>query len=287
MNEMSQEEAEFRKQIAENIFNDGPEPEPLATKPQPETGPVEDEEAPELEQQPVGDNSLLERLEQIYSQVGKIDQLDSLVRATVGRVGAIQSKLDAAESRRAAAPTAEQIAEAAKSSEKWEAFKTAWPDEAEAVESRFAEQDKKAKELEATIQDLRGSIPAVDLVGFRQQVLEELESEFAVKLVAVKHPDWKKKISTKEYREFLPTLPPDIQAKHYSDDPIDAIDLLDRFDESLRNRKTAAQIKAERDAQLNRAQRPSSSAKVIPEKAEADMTEEELRAKISREVFST
>ena len=143
---------------------------------------------------------------------GTVGTLTNTVKRTEGRVGALQSAMDAAknvEKAGGAAPTPKEIAEAAKSSENWERAKVDYPDWVEAMEDRLAaERAKTAPAKPVDVSALRSELNEV----IKSSINEAREMMNLDRI----HPGWQQTVGTPEFKTYALEGGPSIkQYDHY------------------------------------------------------------------------
>jgi hypothetical protein len=196
--------------------------EPVVAEPEPKVDEPEIKPADPWEGVPP---VVRERLDAISSQLGVLDKLGNQASATVGRIAAIQSKLDAAN--KAAeqvenAPSKAQIGSATASGQKWETLKTDFPEWAEAMEEKLAAERAGFKP------------PTVDIEGIHKGVDDKVHTatvQHMSEIVGMKHPEWEGTIATPQFGAWYKTQPPEIQKLGESIRARDAIRVLDLYTE--------------------------------------------------------
>ena len=223
--------------------------------------------------------ALKQAFDEMSNRVNNFQATETRLKQAESRIGAITNELHAA--RKAAetvkaAPTAEQMQAAAESDEKWENLKKDFPEWADAFDGRF---DKKI---------------TVKLKELREELKTELKSEIGdgkppanldLRLLSIVKPKWKETVASKEWKEWLALQPHETAALVTSDRAEDAITIITSFEDATRPQKTATEIAAERKQRIKTAVLPQGG-KAVPVKSEADMTAEELRANIGKEIFA-
>ncbi len=284
---------EYREKAGEAIFK-GEEPPKVA-----EESPTEEVATEPLKEEIVEP----EKIEKVPEEVTDpnaarwdnltemLSQFDTRIKETVGRVGAIQSTLDAsakqAKEEKNSAPTKEEMEIAAKNKETWDGLRTDFPEWAEAIDAKFAAERAGYPDIEALSENIREKTVAEvkgELSGEFEDKLQETLAQINERLVTAFHPGWQKTTGKPGFVQWLAGQPADEQQKYYSDDPVQAISLLDNWEES-QSGKTVAEIKAERQATLDKAAKTETKNKETRPKAEDDMTDDEYRAKKAKEAW--
>jgi len=275
---------------------------PVKAEPEPVIEPVVEpviEKEPVVEKDPFAgvDPAIKAMFDDLSTKVtGVTEALEPRLKQTESRIGAITNRsivadkaAEVAAAEQAAGPTKEQIEAAAKSDEEWEELAKDFPDWATAFDGRV---DKKLAELKKQLS------PGVDrealeaeTARLRTEMKDESEQGIQRAILSFAHPGWKKDMASEKFTKWLPTQSEEIRAKangsvETTDLATDAIFVLDAFKgESKPPAKTAAEIAAEREARLSNSLLPEGKKATAP-KAEAEMTREELRAKIGPEVWA-
>lgn len=143
----------------------------------------------------------------------QIPEVVQLVKATVGRVGSIQSqlatmgKVAATQQGAGDKPSEQQISKAAANPEKWDALKKDFPDWAEGVEALLSTRIPSAS-------------PAVDPQALAKQIegqfaqrLQQQREEDAMETVSMFDADWKSKAASKEFSDWIKTQPAEYQQR--------------------------------------------------------------------------
>ena len=276
--EENREEQEYREQLAAELWEDGERAEFPAEQ---EEQQAEPEAAPEADPWEGVPAALKQTLEALQSKVSAIDTIGNEVKQWSGRVGAIQRELqlqrNAAEQAAktvSEAPTKQQMAEAAQDDEAWSELKDEFPEWADALEKRTGKLEKKFSEQ---IESLRQQQPqAPDLSALRR--------EYDQKLLAVKHPSWKQVVTSPEYHEWLNKQPQDVRQKALeSTDALECIEVLDQFTAAKSPVKDVVDKRKERLASSVSA---PSGGRPVRSKSIDDMTPEEYREHVAKQIWS-
>lgn len=293
---MEQAEMDLRQAMAEEVFNGTPLPEEMRATPAIEEKPdaeevVEPKEVAEPKAEPKAEpedpwagvpSALRNKLDMIGST---LEQFTTRVKTAEGRVGAIQSELAkraVADTKAAGsdAPTQRQIADA-KDDESWKELKEDFPEWADAFEKRMNAQSDKFSGKFASKDDIGNALQST-----RDEIRQELETKFNEQLekriVAIKHPGYESTLKTPEFWAWFQTQPEHIQVKGNSTMAEDAIEVLDAF--KARNTPPPATVKEKREKRLSSSV-PVAGVKETPIKSEDDMTPDELRAHIAKQVY--
>ena len=276
--EENREEQEYREQLAAELWEDGERAEFPAEQ---EEQQAEPEAAPEADPWEGVPAALKQTLEALQSKVSAIDTIGNEVKQWSGRVGAIQRELqlqrNAAEQAAktvSEAPTKQQMAEAAQDDEAWSELKDEFPEWADALEKRTGKLEKKFSEQ---IESLRQQQP-------QSPDLNALRREYDQKLLTVKHPSWKQVVTSPEYNEWLNKQPQDVRQKALeSTDALECIEVLDQFTAAKSPVKDVVDKRKERLASSVSA---PSGGRPVRSKSIDDMTPEEYREHVAKQIWS-
>ena len=226
--------------------------------------------------------ALKQVFDEMSSKVVNLQATETRLKQAETRIGSITNELHAAKKAAEtvkAAPSADQIKDAAESDEKWNALKADFPDWADAFDGRF---DKKLtsfdKKLTSKVAELKDEIMKEVAGG---KVSDDLDA----RLLSIAKPDWKETLASVEWKEWLAQQPADVIALTASPRAEDAILCLTKFEKAERPTKTASEIAAERKERMKTAVIPQGR-KAVPVKSEAEMTAAELRNNIGKEVYA-
>ena len=234
-----------------------------------------------------GVNPALKGMFDTMSQtVQTLQGADLRLKQAESRIGAITNELHAA--KKAAeqvrvAPTAEQMAVAAKSDENWENLKKDFPEWAEAFDSRF--DNKLSVKLEELKKEIGGGTTTEELEKLKTTLAEGTQTEIQKGILTFFKPKWKDTIGTNDWKAWIAAQPAETVALTTSDQAVDAVALIDQFEEATQKPKTATEIAADRKRRIKTSVLPEGG-KAVPVKSEADMSNAELRATLGKEVFA-
>ena len=222
---------QLTEQQALDIWNETETPEPIAQEPKAEV-PAE-EPAPEAQPEPVDDpfEGFSPRAkEYIVGQQAVIEQLrtqtealHNRVRNTEGHIGGLKSQLEraatAARDTGNEAPTNAEIREAIASPEALKQFREEYPEIAKAVD--------------LAIQERVSSLPrpgpaSTEIEALRNQIAQ-LERQRAIDFIESRHEGWVETIRTPEFQGWVKAQPREVAALGDSNDPRDAVRMLDLF----------------------------------------------------------
>lgn len=275
----TEEEAAYRAEVAKETFGEvageTPPAEPIAAEPEPEPAPA----AP-VDPWAGVSPAVREQLEGLSSKVGSLDQIDHRLKQFESRVGSIERERHAAKlaaTTAAEAPSQKQMDDAAKSTEKWNELKGVWPEWAEGIEERLAG---------------ISAAPKVDLTAIREQIREEVRADMRTEVnetlekrfVKYAHPQWETTVKTPEFNTWLTEQPGATKALADSEHAEDAITVFDSYATFQKTQKSNVDILADREKRLKIAETKDGQ-RLPPAKSEADMSEDELRQSIAKEVY--
>lgn len=218
---------------------------------------------------------------QLDDQAAMMDRL----RKTEGHIGGLTSELKRTKDELAAAkaaalqvreaPTAAAVAAAQKSTEKWDALKTDFPEWAEALEERLG--GNAQPDLDGLRSQIQDELTANLAPKIRNELKAELAAETEGRLVGIAHRGWRSTVNTPEFAAWLNVASPEVKALADSSVAEDAIDLLDRFKAQVAQQPDPRKIAESRKARLAEAATVARGASATnPVKSTADMSAEEL-----------
>ena len=213
----------------------------------------------------------------LREKVGVIEKIESRLKQSERRVGSLTDELHAAKEAAKAtpkAPSAAEIEAAAKTVEGWEDLKEFNPGWAEAIDARIAAERAELLKDKPDVAALREELQKQTNEG-----ISNAEAKFNGHLVSLKHPKWMEKTASPEFVAWHKE-----QGEPNSFDPFEVIAILDKFDAHAKSRKSTKQITAEREQRLAQSEQIPGR-KLPPSASESDMSPEELRASIAKEVW--
>ncbi|WNO06045.1 hypothetical protein [Rhodoferax mekongensis] len=174
----------------------------------------------------------------------QVEGLSARLRSAEGNIGGLKSnlktQLEAAKSVTQAggeAPTTTEITKAQASPEAFAALERDYPEFAKALKPAMANLEQEIARLR-TNQPQAAANPLDTSNVVTKEELAEMKAEMAINAV---HPGWQKTVQSPEFIGWLSNAPREIKALAASEDPQDAIRLLD-----LRAEAIKAQAKEER-----------------------------------------
>ena len=295
-----EQEKTAREEITKELWGDGKP----AVQDEPEENPEEglqdaDEKGTAEEPDPwAGINPApRQEFESLKAKATEFDTVSERLKQAERRIGSITNELSQAkkaseEATKAKedAPTKEQIDAAAKSKEEWEQLKEDYPEWADAIDKRLTAQREEIKKELGITGTLKQEIEALKGAGASDEKIQEIKVEFSKQLVSLAHPKWETKVKSKEFTDWIGTQADDVKTKCTSWNASDAIEVLDMFDgreNGGRKQKTADEIARGRRERLLRAETPSAGRVRRPSKQEDDMSDEEYRRKLARDLWTT
>jgi len=262
-NEIGAEEAAIRAELTEEIFGEG------------KSEHVEIEDIPKAEADPWEGVSpaVREKLETLSGKASVIDTLETRLKQAENRVGSLQNTIQ--NNRTATAKlTPEQQA-------KIDAFKEEFGDIHDVMKlmtAGIAGNQTAATVDPSIIQELRKEIAATKTATSTE--IETLQ-------LRLQHPDYQDTIKSKDWQKWLIDQEPEVKNKINSPKSADAIDILNRFHRDHGNLESAASIAAKRKAKLDTNVQAATGRKATVPKAEADMTEAEIRAQEIQRIWGS
>ena len=184
------------------------------------------------------------------------------------------------------APTDEEVAAAAASEEAWNELLEEFPEWGKAIDARLAAERKGFEDRIA------------ELVKQNQNNIDPEESKRNTKkinelTIAMEHPTWKNTVKSEDFNEWA-AQHPELNPKYASEDPEDAIEVLNLYNEFKKEgtgnsgkKKTAEELTREkREQRLSGSELPDTSpSRLNTSMNPEDMTEEQYREYISKEIW--
>lgn len=304
-NQLTEDEAaKFREELAGNMWEgkDAPiepvvmqEEKPLETP----VKPVDEQEDGEVKKQPAKEDqpkpnepdpwegvpeTVRKSIESLQNKAASYDTMADRLKQAERRVGSLQNaiqnpKISAKETQ--APKKKPELTE--DQQKKVDAFKKEFPEFHEAIDIMTARnagnnQSPDVTPIKAEIDNLRAGLT---------QTQAQTSEAFERMQLSNKYPDYVETVQSKEYRKWLIDQPSEINNLINSPKASDAILVLDRYSQYLNSKpasKTAAEISAEREQKLENAS-TADGRKIRAPKAESDMTDAEIRAKIEKELW--
>lgn len=176
-----------------------------------------------------------------------VNQFAGRLRNAEGHIGGLNSqlkeqlktaqKIDAAGGN---APTAAEISAAQSDPQALAELERDYPEFAKAVKGPIEALRTQMAELQSKIQQP----PVQPDVFVSREELEKLRSELKEKEVESKHEGWQRTVKTPEFHGWMAGSPREVQMLAASNDPQDAVRLLDLFSESRKPRQTTQRHQA-------------------------------------------
>ena len=236
--QIEQSEAEEHAAFIAAVNGESPEP---AEEQIPEEPEEKEEEAPEPQTNGLSDEVIAKLVDQV---AGKVEgTIGTRLRNVEGSIGGMKQKLDTfsaaaktAETKGAEAPNAQQLQDAAKSSEKLKALKAEFPEWGEALEEtrdQVLSQIPKFNEVEykQRISNLEKQAKNAEqrAVNAEQQAVRNAFLARQMSRLDATYPEWETTIRSDEYKGWLSKQPQEIQVLTQSENATDALRVLDAY----------------------------------------------------------
>lgn len=252
--------------------------------PQPEAVPESPQPAAAHAEPPVAKPSTIEEIQAQMAEMRK--EMERSTRNSAGAIGGLKQQLKEQEAalaqaraeleRRAAGPTPDQVAAAAKTNAKWDALKSDYPEWAEAIEERFGTTNAKGDQDAIREFERRSAQEFATARAETEAVRRELVESI--------HPGWRALCKTQEFHDWMEKA--GAEERRLADSPLssDAVKLLNRFKygadtapaQQLPPGRTAADLVRDRQQRLATAVTPARGTSGSPSaKSENDMTDAE------------
>lgn len=269
-NEMSQDEQALREEVFAEVFDmDGTDTIDDLNDSLTDYGQIEPAaEAKEEAATPNIPPDLQKQIEGMSNRLNALSAIEERLKQTERRIGSMQNEFHAAKiaaTEQLNAPTASEMADAAKEKADWDELKEDYPEWADAIEKKLAATSAEVAKAIPKISDLKDGLVSTEV--------------FEQRLLSFKYPDWKQTVKKPEYHEWLKAQPNELQHKHYNGKTADdAVFVLDRFNAFQATKKNPQQIAESRKTRLQQAaQKPTTQKAPSHPKSEADMSDDELR----------
>ncbi len=271
-NELQANEVEdYRNQVAGAEWGDGEMPvdEEVVLNPVDDVVEAAGESQVEEVEDTGIDPAVQSMLDEMNSKMSNYDDIAYRLKQAENRVGSLQNAIQN-QPKPQPAP-----AKPAVGSKEWATLKEDFPEWEEALDVI----DKRLVGSTPDVNAIRGQMEA----SFDSR-LNKLQTEFEVKLVGQKHPDFRKTIATDDYRNWMSAQGQEVKDKAASVRSEDAIEVLDKFysrGESKAPTEKPGQVQTARSQRLSRSQTVKGT-KPTRTKSVEDMTDTEYRAYLSR-----
>jgi hypothetical protein len=218
---------------------------------------------------------LAERLRKAEGHIGGLSSENKRINAELAAAKA------AAEAVRSA-PSQTQVANAQRSTEKWDQLKQDFPEWADALEERLG--GNAQPDLEALRNQIRDELTPQLTSDISARLKADIAAETEGRLVNVAHRGWKDTVKTPDFQTWYGQQPDHVKALGASPTAEDAITLLDHFKAQTANKPDAAAIKASRQQRMQEAATVArGTASMAPVKSTDDMSPEEYWAHLARQ----
>lgn len=174
------------------------------------------EEAPAAE--PAKPDPLLEKLSRLEQLLGATE---SRIRNVEGRFGSLNGEIQSLKKSVVAPAPAPAPAAEIPSTESLEQLKNDYPEWGKAIDEAIT-----AAVARATAALKPGETLSEDTVA---QITAAAERNTGMKFLETHHRGWREQVKTPEFAQWHMAQPPEVQQLAFSDDPFDAIALLDAF----------------------------------------------------------
>lgn len=224
-----------------------PAPPVEQVAPEPEPAPPQEEE--------VKTESFAALSPEVQAKLARLDELTAVMPQLVnelkeakGRIGSLQSQWEKSRQSMAAQPTQTQVAAAAKDPQKWEDLKKDFPEWGEAIASFVdhklggltqAPSGPSQEEIEQLVAQRTSTATA------------ELHKKLNESLVTTAHRTWRQDVKQPDFAAWFQMQDATTKALANSQDPEDAITMLDRFYEH--KKKSAPAVRDQRAQRLEAA----------------------------------
>lgn len=226
----------------------------------------------------VAEPNELEALKKVIADLQARDVArEQETRRTAGRVAALQSALDKARAANEPPPKS-PTQRLAKRPDKWQSVAEDYPDIASGAEE-LIDAVLGASGADAS-EELKTTVAAV--LANTQDLANELQSTRDL-LVEFKHPDWKSTVKSAEFVSWRQTQPQEVNALGASNDPRDAVRMLDLFQSWKGSQPNPTTVQRNRQSRLAGAASPAVGSQRIPEKPDAMKSAAEIWAEMDRE----
>ncbi len=258
--EIPQTDADIRQAVASEVFGEaaGTPPDPIEPVAEPVANPW------------IGVSPALRtEIESLRVQAGNVATFEGRLKESERRIGSFTNEWHAAKQAAKAvaeAPTAAQMDAAKTSLDEWNVLKEDFPEWGTGIENRLAAERAEILKLTPNAEAIRAEIAGV-------------EDKFSERLVRSRHPKFVERINSPEFAAWR-----EANGNVDSTDPLEVIQIMDDFEASQKGKKPTRQIVEERDQRLAQSQ-TTQGRKLPPVKSEADMSEDELRNSIAKEVW--
>jgi len=223
-------------------------------------------------------NDELAKLHKLVNELQQRDLArDQELKRTAGRVSALQSALAKAEKAKEEPPKS-PTQRLPKRPDKWQRVAEDFPDIAsgaeELIDAVLGSTNPEPEELKSAVSTLLES---------HQNLAGELQSTRDL-LVEFKHSDWKTIVKSADFVSWRQSQPQAVNALGASDDPRDAIRMLDLYQSWKGSQPDPTTVQRNRQSRLDNAAAPSmGSSRPVAAKPDALKTKEEIWAEMDRE----
>jgi hypothetical protein len=218
---------------------------------------------------------LADRLRKAEGHIGGLSSENKRINA---ELAAAKAAADAVRS----APTQTQVANAQRSTEKWDQLKQDFPEWADALEERLG--GNAQPDLEGLRNQIRDELTPQLTNEISARLKADIAAETEGRLVNIAHRGWKDTVKTPEFQAWYGQQPDHVKALGASPTAEDAITLLDHFKSQAAAKPDAAAIKASRQQRMQEAATVArGTATMAPVKSTDDMSPEEYWNHLARQ----
>lgn len=257
------EAQEYRDSLSESMWSENGDTTAIDIEAMPKTTP--DEDIPPVEDADPWesvDPVIKDRVSEMTQRLDSLTAMENRLKQAESRVGSLQNTISNSGKKKL---TDEQQAEI-------DTFKEDFPEFYSVIDH-----------LTAGTSTGPGITP--DFVESKvNAVKSEMERRVEMTHLEFRHPDWQEQVQSTDYQKWLIDQKPDIKNLTNSVKATDAIKCLDKFKADVVDKPTVAEVKQQRQTRLKSAA-ITPGRKAGQHKAEADMSEKELRAKVAREIW--
>jgi hypothetical protein len=232
----------------------------------------DDEEESELDQK---FSSFREEL--MGSVKTELNKIAGTVNGLQGYVKNLSKKAeDATDDAGGDSPSQSEVSEALKDADSYAKLKEQYPEWGEAMDAQMGVMK------DHIIGQLDKKQPAIDMAAIEKsvsQIVDGAISRYDInRTISAKHKNWQQTVKSEPFKKWRSEQPPEIQALASSSDPADAIEMIDKFEESRkasrRRRKQEQRLEDSVDPTSGGASGGSSE----PQLSEEDYMEQEFQS---------
>jgi hypothetical protein len=221
--------------------------------------------------------ALKETIDGMSNRLAVLDTIEERLKQSERRVGSLQNEIynakKAAEEVKQA-PTKQEMEAAQKSTAAWESLKEDFPEWAEAIDARFAEQSKQFKQDTPDFEKINQEI--AELKSLREKAVTNDNLE--VRLLGMMHPDWQEVVKDPAYKSWVEKQPDPVKQRAYHGKTAEeAVSVLNLFKSSRKPNNSKSR--------LDQAVEIPSGPKQSHIRSDLDMSDLEYRKKLQKELW--